>query len=272
MKYLQMIPWWFWLWLVFISLFAFLLYWTKKLNNPYKLYMVFGRKGSGKSTYMQKLAYQYWKKGRQVFSNTDMMYCTKININMLGHYVPPYNSVLLIDEVGMIWDNRNFKNFRTDVRDYFKYQRHHKNIVYLFSQTFDVDVKLRVLTDAMYLVTRPLPPISCIRKIKRTIVLVQPSPDAEGRIADSLEFVPWWLSIFGAKTVQFLWLPKWIEKFDSFQHDDLPQFPSDSSISPYSKAKRRAALPLVAKNGKRCLKVWKKFIADLQEMQKGKWL
>lgn len=217
------------LWLIIMVFVVFLLYWTKKMNNPYKLYMVFGKKGVGKTTYMSILAHRYHKKGYQIFSNVDIPYAEVININTLGHVVPPPDSVLLIDEVGMIWDNRNFKNFRTDVRDYFKYQRHYKNIVYLFSQTFDVDVKLRVLTDAMYLVTRPLPPISCIRKIKRSIVLVQPSPDAEGRIADSLEFVPWWLSIFGAKTIQFFWLPKWVKTFDSFYTPDLPVYASPGS-------------------------------------------
>lgn len=239
-----MIPWWFWLWLIALLVVVFLLYWTRRMSTPYRLYMVFGRKGSGKSTYMQKLAYQYYKKGYKVFSNADIQFASKIDISLLGHFVAPEKSVLFIDEVGMIWDNRNFKAFRTDVRDYFKLQRHYRNIVYLFSQTFDVDVKLRVLTDAMYLITRPLPPLTCIRKIKRTIVLVQPTPDAEGRIADSLEFVPWWLSIFGAKTIQFLWLPKWIKMFDSFQRPELPLFPysprADAEPS-YRQPRRRAS-------------------------------
>ena len=36
---------------------------TRKWMNPYKLYLVFGKKGSGKSTYLVKLACKYLKKG-----------------------------------------------------------------------------------------------------------------------------------------------------------------------------------------------------------------
>ena len=51
-------------------------------------------------------------------------------------------SVIFIDEVGMIWDNRDFASFAHCVRDWFKLQRHYKCKVYLFSQSFDIDKKL----------------------------------------------------------------------------------------------------------------------------------
>ena len=35
---------------------------TRKYLNPYKLYLVFGQKGSGKSTYLVKLAKKHLKK------------------------------------------------------------------------------------------------------------------------------------------------------------------------------------------------------------------
>lgn len=213
--------------MIFIVMPCFLLvsYYTIKMSNPYKLYMIFGKKGSGKSTYMSILAKKYRDKGWHVFSNTDIAFSTRIDIHELGHVVTPDHSVLLIDEVGMIWDNRNFKNFKEEVRDYFKLQRHYRTIVYLFSQTFDIDLKLRVLTDAMYLVSNPLPPISMLRKIKRTLCIVQPTPDAEGRIADSLEFVPIFLSLFGAQSIKLIWLPKWFKYFDSFENnEDLPRY------------------------------------------------
>lgn len=227
------------IWLFFILFLLFiiiLIIYTRKFVNPYRLYMVFGKKGSGKTTYLVKLMHQYHKKGREIYTtldrseiNTDFMpYVNFVDAADIGKFVPPPESVLFVDEVGMIWDNRNFKNFRTDVRDYFKLQRHYRNIVYLFSQTFDIDIKLRTLTDAMYLVTSPIPVLSVIRRIKRTIVLVQPVADAEGRIADSLEFVPWWLSIFGSKSLQITWLPKYSQYFNSHSVPDIPVFPRNS--------------------------------------------
>ena len=54
----------------------------------------------------------------------------------------------------MIWDNRHFKDFKPEVRDWFKLQRHYRVKVYLFSQTFDIDKKLRDLTDDMFLIEK----------------------------------------------------------------------------------------------------------------------
>lgn len=224
---------------IFLTIkFAFF---VKRFINPYRLYMVFGKKGSGKTTYMCKLAYKYHKRGRKIFSNIPLPYSTLIDIKTLGSFVPPPESVLLVDEVGMIWDNRNFKNFREDVRDYFKLQRHYRNIVYLFSQTFDIDLKLRNLTDAMYLCTSPFPFLSVVRRIKRTIVLVQPNQESEGRIADSLEFVPLYMALFGSKPLQLTYIPRWADFFDShtapelFKWESKPQAPSYDPSKYYSR-------------------------------------
>lgn len=220
---------------IFLTIkFAFF---VKSFINPYRLYMVFGKKGSGKTTYMCKLAYKYHKRGRKIFSNIPLPYATLIDIKTLGSFVPPPESVLLVDEVGMIWDNRNFKNFREDVRDYFKLQRHYRNIVYLFSQTFDIDLKLRNLTDAMYLCTSPLPFLSIVRRIKRTIVLVQPNQESEGRIADSLEFVPLYMALFGSKPLQFTFIPRWAEFFDSHTAPELLKWECKPQVPVYNPSK-----------------------------------
>lgn len=97
---------------------------TKNWQNPWKLFLVFGKKGSGKSTYLVKLAVKYLKKGYLVYTNMDDMTVPGvrlIDINQLGEFVPESNSLLLVDEVGMIWDNRNFKNFKPEVRDFLSY-------------------------------------------------------------------------------------------------------------------------------------------------------
>lgn len=194
---------------------------ARKYRNPYKLIMVFGKKGSGKTTFLSKTAYQYIRKGRPVYSTVYVPGTNLFDVQKVGLMSFPPESVIFIDEVGMIWDNRNFKAFRTDVRDYFKLQRHYHHTVYLFSQTFDVDIKLRNLTDAMYLVTCKMGFLSIARRIKRDIVLVQPTGESESRIADSLEFEPVILSLFGAKTIQFTYIPRWVKLFDSFEAPEL---------------------------------------------------
>lgn len=184
--------------------------------------MVFGKKGSGKTTFLAKTAYRYLKKGRPVYSTEKIPGVIRFKVEEIGFITFPEDAVILIDEVGMIWDNRNFKTFKPEVRDYFKYQRHEKHIVYLFSQTFDIDIKLRNLTDCMYLCTCKFGWLSIARKIKRSITLVHPQGDAESRIADDLEFEPILWSLFGARTCIFTFIPHWVPLFDSHEKLGLP--------------------------------------------------
>ena len=51
-----------WLTIMVIAVYCYL------YRNPYKLIMVFGKKGSGKTTLIAKLTYKYLKKGRPVYS------------------------------------------------------------------------------------------------------------------------------------------------------------------------------------------------------------
>lgn len=195
------------------------LFYVRKFSNPYKLIMVFGKKGSGKTTLITKLSQQALKKNRIVYSTVDVPCCRTFDVSLVGKFNFPEESVVFIDEVGMIWDNREYKNFKPEVRDWFKLQRHNKVTVYLFSQTFDVDVKLRNLTDYMYLVQNHFGVLSIARKIKRGIIIVNPDGQSEARIADSLEFEPFILSLFGLRSQIWTWIPHWTKYFDSF---DLP--------------------------------------------------
>lgn len=215
---------WYWIlfvWFLLSALCCFFL--AVRFSNPYKLYMVFGKKGSGKTTFLCKTAYNYLKRGRPVYCTEVIPGTIHFDVSDIGHYTFPENAVILIDEVGMIWDNRNFKSFRPEVRDYFKYQRHERHTVYLFSQTFDVDVKLRNLTDCMYLCTCHMGWLSVARRINRNIVVVQAEGDSESRIADNLEFAPLWTVLFGGKPFIFTFIPRWASMFDSHEKLGLEQ-------------------------------------------------
>ena len=109
---------------------------TKSYLNPYKLIFVFGKKGSGKSTLLEKLSHQYLKKGWTVYSTEvtgefsfttyDPAVINPISPKDIYHFNFPERSAIFIDEVSLIWDNRNFKNMDPKVVEWFRYQRHHK--------------------------------------------------------------------------------------------------------------------------------------------------
>lgn len=204
---------------------AFFVRFCSKYRNPYKLIMIFGKKGSGKTTLITKLALKALKRTENVYCTIHVPGTRYFDAIHIGKYNFPPESVVFIDEVGMIWDNRDYKNFRPEVRDWFKLQRHNRVTVYLFSQTFDVDVKLRNLTDYMYLVKIYFNVISVARKIKRGIIIVNPDGQNEARIADSLQFEPLFLSIFGLKSIILTWVPSWSKYFDSFSLPDKTEIP-----------------------------------------------
>lgn len=192
---------------------------TKKYRNPWKLYMIFGKKGSGKSTYLVKTAIRYIKKGYIVYTNIPDLVIQNvrlIDVDHLGDFVPVSHSVMLLDECGMIWDNRDYKKFKPSVRDFFKLQRHYKVIVYLASQTFDIDKKLRDLTDGMYLHKCILNVLSIGKRIYKSITLTESTSEAESRIAENLKFAPIW-------NWSFTWIPKYNKYFSSFNLPDKPE-------------------------------------------------
>lgn len=194
-------------------------YATRKYLNPYKLTMIFGKKGSGKSTLLTKLALEYQSKGIPVYSTEHIPGTYQIFPEDIGYAEFPENSVVLIDEVGMIWDNRHFKNFDTKVRDWFKLQRHRKVRVYLFSQTFDVDKKIRDLTDEMYLVEKKFRVFSYSKRIIKRIVLNKSTSEAPSKIDEDLVFDS--LLLFWCGSRRFTYIPKYAKYFDSFVAEPL---------------------------------------------------
>lgn len=203
--------------LVMMSIFF---YYSIKFNNPYKLIMIFGKKGCGKSTNLMKLAIRYTAKGWKVYSTERLPLCEYVPPEKIGFVALEPHSVLLVDEVGMIWNNRDFKKFKPEVRDWFKLQRHYRVRVYLFSQTFDIDLALRNLCDSMYMLFNVGGVISYGKQIKRKLVVVKPSAEAEARITDDLLIPPFFLAPFGAR--MFTWIPRYAKFFDSHITPELP--------------------------------------------------
>lgn len=194
---------------------------TRKYLNPYQLIMVFGKKGSGKSTLLTKRAIKYMKDGLTVYSTTFIEGAYKISHKDIGIYHFEPESVIFIDEVGMIWDNRKYKEFKDHQRDFFKLQRHYKLKVYLFSQTFDVDSKIRDLVDEMFLVEKKFRVFSYAKSIYKKITLTKSTPDSPSRIDENLEFSPLLLFLFGSR--RFTFIPKYIKHFNSFEAPPLKE-------------------------------------------------
>lgn len=203
---------------------------TKKYLNPYKMIMIFGKKGCGKTTYLTKIAFQHIKKGWTVYATEPIPGTYLIDPKQIGFYEFPENSVILVDEVGMVWDNRNFKSFPPEVRNWAKYLRHSRCKAYLFSQTFDIDKKLRDVTDSMYLLKNVARVWSYGKRINKHFVLNDSTPEAPSNIAENLSFDSPLLFFLGSRTLTFI--PKYAKYFNS--HVKLSGLdPIQAEITPY---------------------------------------
>ena len=70
--------------IIFFILLIPCVYLFKKYKNPYKLIMVFGKKGSGKTTFLTKTAYYYIRKGRPVYSTVYVPGAYLFDVNEIG--------------------------------------------------------------------------------------------------------------------------------------------------------------------------------------------
>lgn len=212
-------------------------FYAVKYRNPYKLIFIFGKKGTGKTTTLTKLAYSYSKRGWQVYSTENVPFAKTFSPSNFGTFKFPPNTCVLCDEVSLIWGNRDFAQkghaaaFKSVERQ-FRLQRHDRLRIYLFSQTFDVDLKIRNLADSMYLATKLFNCITWLKAIDKSVVLTKSDSSGQSRIAEDLKFLPFLGWPFGTRMAIFI--PRWARYFDSFDDfaDDRPPMPyQDFSLS-----------------------------------------
>lgn len=196
---------------------------TRKYLNPYTLTFIFAKKGQGKSTLLTKVALQHLAKGWTVYSTDPIPGCYYVPVEDVGYYEFKPHSLLIIDEIGMIWDNRNFKKFPMEVRDWFKLQRHRHVKVYCASQSFDVDKKIRDLADDMFLLQKKFRIWSYGKRILKILDIVEATGDnnSESRIVDQLKFDSLLWFFLGSRTLTYI--PRWAPYFDSFSAPPLKE-------------------------------------------------
>lgn len=206
----------------FLSLLELALFYkriTAKFNSPYTLDVIFGKKGCGKSTTLNKLAYKYYSKGWNVFCDlNDSMqsFVTQIDASQLWKYKLPPNSVVFVGEANLHWDNRDFKDFPKPLQKYFRKQRHKRVKIILFSQTYDTDKKIRDLADRLYIATKKLKLWTCCTPYVKTPCIV-PAREAKDTAKLTDDFVKLPFFMFQGITT---FIPRWVNSFDSFEDSD----------------------------------------------------
>lgn len=124
----------------------------------------FGVPGCGKTTNLVKLALKEQKRKRKRYDhiytiNVDIKGCERITKEILEKYLIE-NSLILWDEITLDADNREYKTFSKELRDFFILHRHLGcDIVYVTQNYEKVDKVVRDLTGELWYMERTIIPI-----------------------------------------------------------------------------------------------------------------
>lgn len=136
-------------------------YFSKKAFNKIdkmfaEVTVVIGLPGAGKTTMAAMIVSKCLKANKKIYSNVPIAGALPFDVKELGRY-DMSNAYIIIDEGGLYYDNRGFKdNFDKASLEYLKLLRHRHNKVILFSQSNDIDVKWQRMSGRFILLKRCL--------------------------------------------------------------------------------------------------------------------
>lgn len=197
----------------------YIIIFRKYIFRKYRFDLFVGKPGSGKTTLMVKMAIKALQDGNIVYCNVDIDVPNVRIFNAsdigLGRYFEN-GSLILIDEPNLYWDNRQYKSMRKETVEWFRLYRHNQVNIRMFTQTFDIDKKLRNLCSDIHIVNKIIGTIAVVRRLQKNISIKESALDAESQIVDELNFIP----IFIPGALQICFIPKWTPYFDSFSMPD----------------------------------------------------
>lgn len=207
----------------------------------------FGVPGVGKTTLLTKLAVKAIKrkdKGKKgayehVYTNFYCKGASKLDFNDLNTYKIT-NSLILLDEITMDADNRDFKKFPEGIRDFFILHRHLGNDIIYATQGYDaVDKKIRLLTQELWYMQKSVLPFfnsfTSAKRIYRTIAINEHTSELVlgYRFCNFIESI-------STRNFQSCFRPLYYKYFDSFDEGILESRP-ELPLSVWGEAAEDAA-------------------------------
>lgn len=199
----------------------------------------FGLPGVGKTSFLAKIAFlenRRIKRGKskykRVYSNFSCTGCYRLNFQDLGHY-DMSDSLILIDEITLEADSRDFKSFSQHLKQFFVLHRHYSCDIIYFCQQYDgLDKKIRDLTFDLWYVKK-LGPFTMARRIYRCLDINEDTKEIvqgyrfPGLIETLFSFLFPWLF----KLRRWCFRPRYYKYFDSWERISLPPYPARPWVS-----------------------------------------
>lgn len=191
----------------------------------------FGTPGCGKSTFATMIAQKElrrMKRGRspykRIFANYYIEGCYIIDYSQLGLY-DFSDSLILLDELTLEADSRNFKQFDAIKKEFFIMHRHYNIDVIYFTQQWDgIDKKIRDLTYNLYRISKSRLPFFEHFSTAKVIYRVLDINDQSHELVNGYRF-PNIFENFLFSTRKICFRPLYYNKFNSFERKELPPPP-----------------------------------------------
>lgn len=206
---------------IIAAMFAIFLPWhllTRKFVQKPAISLWIAQIGAGKSSTMAKNILSAVKDKKTVYCNCEDVVIpgTRVfNTYDLGMY-KVQNAQIEVDEISVFYDNRNYKQTSAQFIRWLRYLRHERLSCNLYTQSYDVDKKIRTLCQRIWFGQKILRVFTVWRKLKKSIALRDDALSADTQIADQLKFEPWWIP----GNIKITFIPKYINYFDSFKSLD----------------------------------------------------
>lgn len=206
---------------IIVAMFAIFLPWhllTRKFVQKPAISLWIAQIGAGKSSTMAKNILAAVKDKKTVYCNCEDVVIpgTRVfNTYDLGMY-KVQNAQIEVDEISVFYDNRNYKQTSAQFIRWLRYLRHERLSCNLYTQSYDVDKKIRTLCQRIWFGQKILRVFTVWRKLKKSIALRDDALSADTQIADQLKFEPWWIP----GNIKITFIPKYINYFDSFKSLD----------------------------------------------------
>lgn len=183
-----------------------------------------GLPGSGKTSVASAFVKQcnsfIHKKKITVYSNVPIIGAYQISKADIGTVQLEPGSLLIFDEAGLEFDNRDFdKNFKGEqgkkMLQFFKLIRHYQVKLIVLSQSADIDKKIRDLAGVIYLVKKSfIPGFSVFIRVRRSISISQDQTS----ICDIFDMGHPFIRLFSPR----LFRPRTYKLFNSWDAPELP--------------------------------------------------
>lgn len=179
---------------------------------------IHGFPGSGKTTVLTMIAQRALlglstldiPTQKTVYTTFECPGCYKLNWGDLGKYYI-HDALLIVDELGLLADNRKYKSFSDDLTYFFKMHRHaNLTLVWASQSATDVDLKIRTVTERSYIIDKYF----CFTAIKPVL---KRHTVKSGQPEILFELAPLYMW-------QWCFRPHWYSYFDSYDLKKLPDY------------------------------------------------